>query len=181
MYLFLRERELVHVQAGEGQGERKRGRERERERILSRLHAVSTEPEAGLHLTNDVIMTWVKIKNWTLNRLSHPDAPSMWFIDFFLWKESTHQVLLSKAPMFVNFLCAPIFTKYNFPDQILQMWILSRSFDSGVAGWLSQVSICLLISAQVVISRLLSLSPKSGSALTVQSLLGILSLMKISK
>ena len=30
----------------------RRGRERRRERIPSRLHAVSTEPNAGLDLTN---------------------------------------------------------------------------------------------------------------------------------
>ena len=45
IYLFLRER------AGEGQ------REREIERIPSRLHAVSTEPNAGLKPMNHEIMT----------------------------------------------------------------------------------------------------------------------------
>ena len=37
-----------------------------------------------------------------------------------------------------------------------------------------QVSVGLLISAQVMISRFVRLSPESGSLLTVQSLLGIL-------
>ena len=46
----------------------------------------------------------------------------------------------------------------------------------GVHGWLSQLSIWLLILAQVMISRFVSLSPALGSALTVQSLFGILSL-----
>ena len=45
----------------------------------------------------------------------------------------------------------------------------------GVPGWLSWLSIWLLISAQVMISWFVSSSPKTGSALTVQSLLGILS------
>ena len=36
---------------------RERERERERERIPSRLRAVSSEPEAGLKLTNHEIMT----------------------------------------------------------------------------------------------------------------------------
>ena len=40
----------------------------------------------------------------------------------------------------------------------------------------AQLSIWLLISAQVMISRFVRLSPTSGSALTVWSLLGILSL-----
>lgn len=48
----------------------------------------------------------------------------------FLWKESTYQVLLSRAPVIASFLCAHISTKNNFPDQISQLWILSRSFDS---------------------------------------------------
>ena len=43
VYLFLRERE----------------REAERERIPSRLHTVSTEPDAGLELTNRESMTCV--------------------------------------------------------------------------------------------------------------------------
>ena len=47
----------VHAQVEEGQRERERERERGRERILSRLHAVSTEPDAGLEATNQEIMT----------------------------------------------------------------------------------------------------------------------------
>ena len=46
----------------------------------------------------------------------------------------------------------------------------------GTPGWLSRLSGRLLVSAQVMISRFLSLSPTSGSALTMWSLLGILSL-----
>ena len=49
-YFILRERERQHV--GEGQ------RERETESEAgSMLQAVSTQPEAGLELTNDEIMT----------------------------------------------------------------------------------------------------------------------------
>ena len=46
---------------------------------------------------------------------------------------------------------------------------------SGVPGWLSQLSLRILISAQVMISQFVSSSPTS--ALTVQSLLGILCLL----
>ena len=42
-----------------------------------------------------------------------------------------------------------------------------------VPGWLSQLSIRLLISAQVMISLFVGSSPTSGSVLTVQSLCGI--------
>ena len=45
----------------------------------------------------------------------------------------------------------------------------------GVPGGLSQLSVWLLTSAQVMISRFIGLSPALGSALTVWSLLGILS------
>ena len=47
---------------------------------------------------------------------------------------------------------------------------------SGVPGRLSRLSLRLLISSQAMISRFVSSSPVSGSALTVRSLLGILSL-----
>ena len=51
------------------------------------------------------------------------------------------------------------------------------SWGRGAArGWLSRVSIQLLVSAQGMISRFWGLSPMSGSTLTAQSLLGILSL-----
>ena len=48
--------------------------------------------------------------------------------------------------------------------------------ERGVPGWLSQLSIWLLISAQAMISWFMSSNPASGSVLTVRSLLGILSL-----
>ena len=44
-------------------------------------------------------------------------------------------------------------------------------------GWLSQSSVQFLIPAQVMVSQFVSLSPASGSALTVRSLLGIFSLL----
>ena len=51
-----------------------RGRERERgrERTPSRFHAVSTEPNVGLHLRNHEIMTRPETKSQKLKRLSHP-------------------------------------------------------------------------------------------------------------
>ena len=45
----------------------------------------------------------------------------------------------------------------------------------GAPGWLSWLSVQLLVLAQVVISRFVSSSPTLGSMLTAQSLLGILS------
>ena len=60
---FLRDREQENMQAGEGQ----------RKKIPSRLHLA--RPNMGLKLTNREIITWAKIKSWTLNRLSHPGMP----------------------------------------------------------------------------------------------------------
>ena len=62
-----RERESAHA-SGEGA-------ERGRDRIPGRLHAVGTEPNAGLELMNTEIMTRDEIKSPTLNQLRHPDAP----------------------------------------------------------------------------------------------------------
>ena len=45
----------------------------------------------------------------------------------------------------------------------------------GAQGWLSRLNIQLWISAQVMISRFVSLSPMSGYVLRAQRLLGILS------
>ena len=65
--------------------ERERERERgegtsrggaERERIPSRFSIVSTEPDAGLDLTNREIMTRTETKGPMLNRLSHRAPPT---------------------------------------------------------------------------------------------------------
>ena len=53
----------------------------------------------------------------------------------------------------------------------------SQSTIRGAPGWLSGLSIRLLISAQVGISWFVSSSPTLGSVLTVGSLLGIPSLL----
>ena len=45
----------------------------------------------------------------------------------------------------------------------------------GVPGWLNRLSVWLLVSAQVMISWFMGLSPSSGSVITAWSLLGILS------
>ena len=47
----------------EREREQGRGRENGRQRIPSRLHAVSTEPDARLDLTDLEIMTSTKFKN----------------------------------------------------------------------------------------------------------------------
>ena len=59
--------------------------------------------------------------------------------------------------------------------QISPIIFYNKFLELGVPGWLRWVSIRLLISAQVTISWFVSSSPMSGSALTVWSLLRILS------
>ena len=70
-------REEERKRAGEGQRGRgregERERERERERNPSRLCAVRSR-RAGSH--DPGIVTGVKSKSRTLNRQSHPDAPT---------------------------------------------------------------------------------------------------------
>ena len=46
------------------------------ERIPSRPRAVSTEPDAGLKLTNHEIVTRAEMKSGSPNRPSHPGAPT---------------------------------------------------------------------------------------------------------
>ena len=64
-----------------------RGRaEREEERrIPSGLHTISAEPDVGLELMSPEIMTWAKIKSWTLNQLSHPGAPTVVVFSWLLY------------------------------------------------------------------------------------------------
>ena len=69
-----REREcIVHTRAKEGQ------REGGRERIPSQLHAVSTEREAGLNLTEREIRSRAEIKSQT-TRMSHPGTPTRLYL-----------------------------------------------------------------------------------------------------
>ena len=64
VYLFLRE-------SGAGSG---REGDTESEPV-SRLHAVNTDPDAGLNSrTVSEVMTWTEVQ--TLNWLSHPGAPN---------------------------------------------------------------------------------------------------------
>ena len=55
--------------------QRERAQAGEEERLPSRLHAVTTEPDAGLELTNCETMTWAETKSQTFNQLSHPGTP----------------------------------------------------------------------------------------------------------
>ena len=104
----------MHAHVSGGEAERERGRRR----IPSRLHAVSTEPDAHLKPTNGEIMTWAKTKHQVLNWLSHPGTPSLsfflflcsftLFLKFHIWLKSygiclyltdlSHLALYSQTP-----------------------------------------------------------------------------------
>ena len=55
----------------------------------------------------------------------------------------------------------------------------SLEMGPGMPGWLSRLSIWLLVLVRVIISQFVGSSPVLGSALTVWSLLGILSLLPL--
>ena len=58
-------------------------------------------------------------------------------------------------------------------------WQMAASLDGTglrAPGWLSWLSVQLLVSAHVMTSQFVTLSPMSGSVPTVRSLLGLLSL-----
>ena len=62
----------------------------------------------------------------------------------------------------------------------LLLWLLFvYKVGLGEPGWLGHLSVWLLISAQVMMSRFMGFSPGSGSGLTVWSLLGILCLSSL--
>ena len=58
----------------------------------------------------------------------------------------------------------------------LETLYLMKAVTEKVLGWLSGLNVQLLISVQVIISQFVTLRCASGCVLTVQSLLGILSL-----
>ena len=68
VYLFLRHRETEHEQG--------RGRERGRHRIRSRLQALSCQHRARRGARTHRPWDHDLSRSWTLNRLSHPGAPS---------------------------------------------------------------------------------------------------------
>ena len=67
IYLWDRERQSMNRGGAEGEGDKE-------SETGSRLCAVSTETNEGLEPTNHEVMTWA---GQTLNRLSHPGAPTM--------------------------------------------------------------------------------------------------------
>ena len=71
--------------------------------------------------------------------------------------------------MYTLNMCSLIFISFT------SIKLLKNLKQFGAPGWLSQLSIQLLISPQVMISQFVSLSPISGYVLTAWSLLGIVS------
>ena len=65
-------------------------------------------------------------------------------------------------------------------QSVIYQKLFKVKLKTGASGWLGWLSIQLLISAQVVISPFVGLSPASGSTLTGHSLLKILSLPSLS-
>ena len=93
----------------------------------SGLWAVSTEPDSGLDLTNHEIMTWVKIKSWMLNQLSHPRAPLNIFSNRQLIHMIQHWNGTSVHVLKVSF--SPL-TPYSspFPSSLREGWTFRTSY-----------------------------------------------------
>ena len=87
VYLFIYERGRER-----GGGQRERGRQG----IPSRLRAVGAGPDAGLELMNHEITALAEIKSRTLNRLSHPGVPDIWFL-------LSEEVYLTPILLFKNY------------------------------------------------------------------------------
>ena len=62
----------------------------------SRLWAVSTEPDAGLKLTDREIMTWAEVG--PLNQLSHPGAPEELILNMVAWEDLSEEVTFKFIP-----------------------------------------------------------------------------------
>ena len=90
------------------------------------------------------------------------------------WQQMCPLLLVRKATWSIN---PPVYTQeWKWSDNLSFPFSDLKELSPGAPSWLSQLSIQLLISAQAMISRFMNSSPASGSLLTVQSLLGILSL-----
>ena len=82
MFIYFWERERDRQSASEGGAEREGDTESE---AASRLQAVSTEPNAGLKLTNCESLAKVLSQSRTLNQLSYPGAQSMFLNLHIFW------------------------------------------------------------------------------------------------
>ena len=82
----------------------------------------------------------------------------------------TAQSLLEISEISISLYLSPIQALFLSQNKQINMKI-----KLGAPGWLSQLSIQLLISARVMISEFMESSPALGSVLTAWSLLGILS------
>ena len=101
---FEREREREHTSRGGAE------RETERERIPSRLHAVSTEPDTGLSLTNCEIMPRAEIRSGVFNCPSHSGAPNVYL---FILRESRHEEEMGRQRISGRLSLHPVGTEPN--------------------------------------------------------------------
>ena len=164
MFIFERERE------------RERGRERGRHRIWSRLQALSWQYGAWCGAQTrepwDYELSW----SWTLNWLSHPGSP----ITFLIVTGFCPLWILWCRTFYFHSWFAHIFIKilenlsFLLKNKILSFCFLSELIFR-MPRWLSQLSIQLLVFAQVMIPGSWDRAPCQTLG-WVWSLLGILSL-----
>ena len=180
-----------------------RGWEGGRHRIKSRLQALNCQHRAWCKAQTHEPWDHDLSRSQTLNQLSHPGAPLptiLTSVRIIFSSTHTRLIYVSSDPCQINLVTDFVWLQcwiayieaffvsvihwscrmdiHNFKklEQIpFATPQLRNEIWSGVPGWLSQLSIWLLISAQFMISWFVGLSPTSGFTLTERSLLGILS------
>ena len=117
------------------------GEERGRDRTPRRCLTVRAEPNAGLDLTNREIMTWAKIKSWTLNRLSHPGAPVQWlFKNFFLLIYNAGEIKFHSIYPVLSI--SLVISTPTAKDKISPAALCSSLLFTAVTQWMQSFSIC---------------------------------------
>ena len=138
----MRQRETEHEQGG---AEREGDTESE---VGSRLWAVSTEPDAGLELTNCEIMTWAEVRCLTdrATQVPHILSHSNRKLKFYSHRMSNHELFL-KAAVFKSF------TQHTWHShrRLQVFWLIPqekmflKNCLMWALGWLSRLSVWLLL------------------------------------
>ena len=125
MLIYFWERQRDRVQAEEGQ------RERDTEsKAGSRLWAVSTQPDAGLELTNNKTMTWTEVG--TLHRLRHPGPSTSRYFGTYnvlvpLWRSNAIFCLFADSSPDVEVMCWRRCTWQDLEQNPFQGWAVAST------------------------------------------------------
>ena len=102
-----------------------RGRERERERVCESQAGSASSAQSPVWVSNSgnqEFMTWDKTKSWTLNRLSYPGTPSLYFG---LWSNTTLFIWLHKLLQLNYWYCRGLCVPLTYLCQYRFFFLLS--------------------------------------------------------